>query len=131
MTRYVLDTSAYSHFKRGDPRIGELIDAAEWIGMPSVVLGELWVGFLRGRRARENENALRDFLSSPVVEEISVDGHVARIYAEIFVALREMGRPLPVNDIWIAACAAATGASVLTYDEHFRHIHRVGSVVLP
>ena len=128
--RYVLDTSAYSHFMRGDREVADLIDEAEWIGVPSVVLGELWTGFLLGRRLQDNERELREFLSNPAVEEIVVDARVARIYAEIVVTLREGGTPLPANDVWIAACAAATGVSVLTYDAHFRHIHRTGSIVL-
>jgi tRNA(fMet)-specific endonuclease VapC len=130
LSRYVLDTSAYSHFKRGGAEIVDLIDTAEWIGVPPVVLGELWARFLRGRRARENESELREFLANPAVEEVSIDARVARLYAEIVVSLREAGTPLPVNDIWIAACAAAAGASVLTYDDHFRHIRRIGSIVL-
>ena len=130
MSRYVLDTSAYSRFRRGVPAVVELIDAADWIGMPAVVLGELWIGFRGGRRGTENEEKLRRFLASSVVEEVIVDWHVARAYAEITVSLRQAGTPLPVNDVWIAACAATAGASVLTYDEHFRHIHRIGSIVL-
>jgi predicted nucleic acid-binding protein len=130
LSRYVLDTSGYSHFKRGDAEIVDLLDAADWIGIPSVVLGELWTGFLLGRRMRENERELREFLANPAVEEVSVDAQVARAYAEIVVALREIGTPLPVNDVWVAACAATAGASVLTYDDHFRHIRRVGSIIL-
>jgi len=130
LTRYILDTSAYSHFKRGDPEVVEILDTAEWIGVPSIVLGELWTGFLIGRRPRENERELREFLANPVVEELSVDTPVARIYAEIVVSLREIGMPLPVNDIWIAASAAAAGASVLSYDDHFRHIRRIGTILL-
>jgi tRNA(fMet)-specific endonuclease VapC len=130
LSRYVLDTSAYSHFKRGDPEIVDLIDQAEWIGVPSVVLGELWAGFLSGRRARENERELREFLANPAVDEVTIDARVARAYAEIIVSLRESGTPLPVNDIWIAACAATVGTSVLTYDDHFRRIRRIGSIVL-
>ena len=131
MSRYVLDTSAYSHFKRGHSEVVSLIDGSEWIGVPSVVLGELWSGFLLGRRTRENDEELREFLENPAVEELGVDARVARVYAEIVVALREAGTPLPVNDIWIAACAAAAGASVLTYDDHFRYIRRIGSIILP
>jgi tRNA(fMet)-specific endonuclease VapC len=130
LSRYVLDTSAYSHFKRGDDEVVALIDSADWIGVPSIVLGELWSGFMAGRRAQQNERELHEFLSNPVVEELSVDGRAARAYAEIIVGLREAGTPLPVNDIWIAACAATTGASVLTYDDHFRAIRRIGAIVL-
>ncbi len=43
MSRFCLDTSAYSNFKRGDPAVVQLIDSADWLGMPSIVLGELWM----------------------------------------------------------------------------------------
>lgn len=59
-----------------------------------------------------------------------VDDLVAQIYAEIVVALRQSRRPLPTNDIWIAACAARAGATVLTFDAHFAEIDRVGALVL-
>jgi tRNA(fMet)-specific endonuclease VapC len=67
---------------------------------------------------------------NPTVEVVPVDQSVARIYAEIVVALRVAGRSLPTNDIWIAAAAARSGAPVLTYDAHFRAIGRIGSLVL-
>src|SRR5512134_1132952 len=86
-----MDTSAYSHFKRGDPPVVDLVDAAEWVGLPSIVLGELWVGFLLGGRVDIDVEELRAFLAHPVVHEIVVDGDVGRIYGEIVVALREAG----------------------------------------
>ena len=130
MSRYCLDTSAYSQFKRGDQQIVEIIDGAEWLGLPSVVIGELWVGFLGGRQRRRNAEELLDFLGSPVVEELPVDREVAQIYAEIVRALRAAGTPLPANDIWVAASAARAGAAVVTYDRHFGAIQRTGSLVL-
>lgn len=130
MSRYILDTSAYSHFMRGDSEVVDLIDAAHWIGVPAVVLGELWAGFLLGRRFDENDRQLREFLSSPVVFEIDITAEVSRAYADIVIALREAGTPLPVNDIWVAATAVVSGASVLTYDGHFRQIRRTAAIVL-
>lgn len=130
MSRYCLDTSGYSHFLRGDPRVVELVDTADWIGLPAVVAGELWVGFLSGKRIEQNLAALRGFLSNPSVHEIPIDGDVARVYGEILLALRRAGRPVPTNDLWVAAAAAHTGSTVLTYDRHFRLIERIGSVVL-
>lgn len=130
MSRYCLDTSAYSHFRRGSSYAVELIDAADWLGLPAITLGELRTGFLLGGRARENEADLQEFVDHPVVAELSVDGAVSRHFAEIVVELRRAGTPLPTNDIWIAATAAHHGALVLTYDRHFERIGRVGSVVL-
>jgi tRNA(fMet)-specific endonuclease VapC len=131
VSRYCLDTSAYSHFKRGDPRVVDAVNRAEWIGVPTIVIGELWSGFLQGRNPERNQAELEEFLGNPFVEVVPVDDAVARIYAEIVSNLRRAATPLPSNDIWIAATAARAGGTVLTYDEHFTSITRVGSVVFP
>jgi len=133
LSRYVLDTSAYSHFKRGDPKAAELIDGADWLGMPAITVGELEIGFLLAgpKRLEENRTQLRDFMDNAIVERLGLDHDVSRIYAEIVVDLRKEGTPVPTNDVWIAAVASRAGATVLTYDDHFRLIRRVGSLVLP
>jgi len=130
MTRFCLDTSAYSHFKRGHAVVVEALDSAEWVGVPAVTIGELWAGFLQGTRAAGNGAELEEFLENPVVELLPIDDQVGRIYAEIVVELKRKGTPLPTNDIWIAATAARAGATILTYDPHFNQIARVGSLVL-
>jgi predicted nucleic acid-binding protein len=130
LSRYCLDTSAYSHLRRGDPRAIQLVDAAEWIGLPSITMGELRVGFRQGSREAENESRLQDFLSHPSVEEVTVDSDVSSHYAGIVTDLLAAGTPLPANDIWIAACSARHGALVLTYDRHFEKIVRVGALIL-
>jgi tRNA(fMet)-specific endonuclease VapC len=126
MTRFVLDTSAYSHFKRGDTDAVDALAHASWVGVPVIVLAELHVGFALGRRAAVNETELGEFLAQPIVEVLTVDEEVARAWSEIVVALRRAGTPIPSNDIWIAAVAACAGAPVLTYDEHFERIRRIG-----
>lgn len=131
MRRYCLDTSAYSFFNRGDQAVVEIIDSADWLGLPAVTLGELETGFLLGSRRRKNKDILREFMDNPVVEEISVHHAIAETYAEIVVALRRAGTPIPTNDIWIAASAYETNSTVLTYDSHFELIAQVKSVVLP
>ncbi len=130
MSRLVLDTSAYSQFQRGHSEVVARIDTAQWVGFPSITVGELETGFRLGRRYDLNREVLDSFLGNSVVELIVIDGRVAQIYAEIVVALRKSGRPLPTNDIWIAACAASVGATVLTFDVHFKQIDRVGALVL-
>lgn len=130
MTRLCLDTSAYSRFRRGDAAVTDLLDRAVWIGVPSIVIGELRAGFLMGARFERNEAELVEFLAHPVVEEIPVDAEVARYYAEIIRDLRQAGTPIPTNDIWIAASAAQAGAPILTFDAHFAQIRRVASVLL-
>lgn len=130
MSRYCLDTSAYSNFQRGHTGIVELIDQAEWIGVPSIVLGELWMGFLGGRTLAKNQQLLTKFLANPLVEEITVGGETPRLYGEIATDLRQRGTPIPTNDLWIAACAVRTSSTILTFDSHFDLVSRVGKLVL-
>lgn len=130
MSRYCLDTSAYSRFQRGDPRVVEILDGAEWIGVPAITLGELRTGFLLGTHRDRNETGLREFLANPAVETLVVDGEVSVHYAGIVADLRRAGTPIPTNDIWIAATAARFGALVLTFDGHFAKVTRAGSLVL-
>ena len=130
MSRYCLDTSAYSNFQRGDQRVVGILDRAEWVGVPAITLGELRTGFLLGGHRVRNESELSDFLANPVVEILVVDEEVSRHYSEIVADLRQLGTPLPTNDIWIAATAARAGALVLTFDNHYEKIARVGSIDL-
>ena len=115
---------------RGDPGVVELVDAAEWIGMPSIALGELHAGFRAGAHRRRNEEALERFLGHPVVEELPVDHDVARVFADIVLELRRKGTPIPTNDVWIAATAGEAGATLLAYDVHFTAVDRIGVLLL-
>jgi tRNA(fMet)-specific endonuclease VapC len=130
LSAYSLDTSAYSNFRRGNKEVVALLDRADTVGVSTVVLGELRTGFLLGNRRERNESELDAFLASPVVRVLPVDAEASRHYAEIVAELRKAGTPVPTNDIWIAATAARHGATVLTCDEHFQYIGRVGSVVV-
>ena len=130
MSSFCLDTSAYSNFRRGNEEVATLLDQAELVGVPTVALGELRTGFLLGGKRQRNETELDAFLDSPVVEVLPVDAETSRHYAGIVAELRKAGTPVPTNDIWIAATAARNGTTVLTCDDHFERIGRVGSIII-
>ncbi len=119
---YTMDTNAYSAFKAGDGAVKRLLEEAEQIIVPVVVIGELMAGFMQGNRLSANTAELDEFLRQAgiVVHEISTaDAHR---YASLVKALRVAGTPVPVNDVWIAAVALAEGARVLTRDAHFQKL---------
>ena len=130
MTTICLDTSAYSHFKAGEPRSIEVISRATSVLMPVIVLGELRAGFGLGKRRRRNEEELEEFLARSPVGVLSADEETSLHYAEIFLELRSRGAPIPTNDLWIGALALQHGATVVTFDHHFDRIRQVGVILL-
>jgi len=130
MTRICIDTSAYSHFKRGDAAAVSTITRARQIYMPIVVIGELRSGFRQGAHTQKNEQELSQFLNSPIVDVLLVDDETASVYADLVNLLRRAGTPIPTNDIWIASLADRVGATVITYDKHFSLIQRIGVQLL-
>lgn len=118
----VLDTSGYSGLMQGDPEILELLSLAGEVLVPVVVLGELHSGFRRGTRAAENESQLQSFLAKRSVRVVDVTAETAERYAEIDAYLRLKGRPIPRNDVWIAALVMEHGGVLITRDAHFREL---------
>ena len=108
----------------------DVLSRSEWIGLPSIVIGELEVGFRLGSQRLRNIEILDDFLSDRRVEVLSTNREIAEIYAEIFVDQSRLGNPRPTNDIWIAATSAGYGSTLVTYDNHFRNISRIATVIL-
>ena len=125
MTTGLLDTSAYSAFMRGHEDLKLALQRADRIVLTPIVLGELSAGFRAGTRRKKNEAELRQFLSSPRVDIVSVDAETAERYAVILHALRKAGTPIPTNDIWIAASAMQHGLRLLTTDLHYNRIPQV------
>ena len=123
--RLLVDTSAYSAFMRGHGDTKVALQEADEIFVNSIVLGELRVGFMKGRRRRRNEDELNRFLGSPRVKLLDVTEETAERYAIILNSLWQAGTPIPTNDIWIAASAMEYGLELLTTDEHYQKVPQV------
>ena len=119
--RVCLDASAYSAFKRGDPDIVDIVETADEVAVPSIVLGELFAGFRMGSRTRSNVAELEEFLCRPGVSVAAVT-KAASDYGMLVSRLRQQGTPLPTNEIRIAAVALERGAQLVTMDAHFDNI---------
>ncbi|MBQ36276.1 MAG: VapC toxin family PIN domain ribonuclease [Gemmatimonadaceae bacterium] len=117
-----VDTSAYSHLKRGRDTLRLRLEEADSVYVPATVLGELFAGFEQGARRDENALELREFLLQPAVTVVSADENVAERYGKVVQQLRAQGTPIPTNDIWVSAAALETGSRLLSYDSHFEHV---------
>jgi tRNA(fMet)-specific endonuclease VapC len=129
--KLVLDTNIYSDFAEGLPDVVDILaTSGEHLFMPSIVLGELSYGFMKGRGRDLNEEKLRQIISRLKMEIVTVDEHVARKYAIIYTSLVKKGRKIPINDVWIAACCMETGGTLLTRDKHFAFIDQIETIIL-
>jgi tRNA(fMet)-specific endonuclease VapC len=130
--KLVLDTNVYVDFAAGVSATVDFIAThGESFFLPSIVLGELHYGFIKGQREQVNERKLQQFISRLKVEIILVDPDVARKYASIYLSLRTKAKKIPINDVWIAACCMQAGGTLLTRDNHFQHVDQIETVVLP
>lgn len=128
--RLMLDTNAYSALMRGQSEVAERVRRAERILISSIVAGELLFGFRNGSRLNENLKRFDAFLANSFVSLAPVTLVTADRFSRIAVALRRKGRPLPTNDVWIAAHTLETGADLLSYDRHFEAIDGLPWVAL-
>lgn len=120
--RLALDTNRYVDLCRGVSATVELIETADAVVLPFVVLGELRAGFAHGRRQRENERVLRRFLLKDDVSVLFADDQTTHHYASVFRQLREQGTPIPTNDMWLAALVLQHNLALHARDRHFDHL---------
>lgn len=120
--RVLLDTNGYSALLRGTESVVERVTRAEKVLLSTIVAGELMFGFRQGTRFRKNLAELEAFLDNPHVTVVPVTLATADRFGRVAAALRAKGRPIPTNDIWIAAQAMETGADLLSFDAHFGEV---------
>jgi tRNA(fMet)-specific endonuclease VapC len=97
--------------------VASLIGSCETLFLPVVVLGELLYGAGASRRVEENRRTVGEFAEKCVTLEVTQE--VAERYSELKLQLRSAGRPIPDNDLWIAAICIAAAVPLITRDAHF------------
>jgi tRNA(fMet)-specific endonuclease VapC len=118
--RYLLDTNVVIALLAGQGAVRENLANASEVFVPSIVIGELCFGARKSARGAENLARIEEFAAANVV--LACDTQTARRNGEVKNALRLQGRPLPENDIWIAAVALQHNLILITGDRHFAGI---------
>lgn len=117
--RLALDSNRYTDFAKGEPAVVEILETADAVFLPLVVLAELRAGFAVGRRGAQNEGVLRRFLARPGVDVLLPDDATTHHYAALYRQLRAQGTPIPTNDLWIAALVLQHDLALFARDRHF------------
>ena len=123
MNGCLLDTNVITKILNNDLAAIQLIQKAEKLCTSVIVAGELYFAAANSSKRETNFEVFRKVLSS--MQIIPIDDAVCMSYAEIKTGLKKKGKPIPDNDIWIAACALAHGLSIASFDNHFLEIPEI------
>lgn len=125
--RVLLDTSVLIGLLRGDPAIAAKLGEVEAVYTNVVALGELLYGARRSGRSEANRAVVERLAGDLTV--LACDRGTASAYARLKDDLRVRGRPIPDNDLWVAASAEQHGLTLVARDEHFRELDRLDQVL--
>jgi len=116
----LIDTVAAIARLNGDTDLLMVIDPGATMSIPIIVLGELYFGAESSTQIDTNVKKIDQLVSQ--LDILLCDEQTAQQYARIARQLRVKGRPIPQNDMWIAALAIQHGLTLLTCDAHFSEI---------
>ncbi|MGI8745571.1 MAG: type II toxin-antitoxin system VapC family toxin [Bryobacteraceae bacterium] len=119
----ILDTNGLSAMAGGDPNLERLLQSAAEIALPVIVLGEYRYGIKQSHHRARYERWLSEVITNCRV--LTVDAGTAEHYAEVRDELKRKGRPIPGNDLWIAALTRQHALPLLSRDRHFDFVPRL------
>jgi tRNA(fMet)-specific endonuclease VapC len=121
-SEYLLDTVIVVRYFAGDADITKrLTGITHYIATNTVA--ELYYGAYKSQLVAQNLQNIHKFLQS--VKILPCIERTADQYGQIKAALKAKGRPIPENDMWIAAAALEHGLILATRDAHFQEIDRL------
>jgi tRNA(fMet)-specific endonuclease VapC len=117
---FLLDTNIIIALFASDTAVKTRLAEADEVFVSSIAIGELCFGAWRSTHVQDNLDRVADFASNNVV--LACDTETARRYGKIKELLRARGRPIPENDIWMAAIALQHDLILATRDAHFEAV---------
>ena len=118
--KFLLDANIIAAWLKGETSVADKIDKAKEIHIPIIAVGELYYGALYSTQVAKNIKEIKSITANYGVLQIDEETTIA--YGNIKAALRKKGKPIPENDIWIAAIAKRFKLVVVTRDKHFKEI---------
>ena len=129
--KIAIDSNRYTDLCRGVAEGIEVIETASEIYVPLVVLGEQRAGFAHGAAREKNERLLTKFLNNPGVFVLSPDEQTTFFYADLYAYLRKKGKPIPTNDLWIAALVVQHNLVLFDRDSDFDALPQLARLPRP
>jgi tRNA(fMet)-specific endonuclease VapC len=113
----ILDTNAVSDFAESAPAIMEILAGVQRLALPVVAIGEYRFGIAQSRHEADYNHWLDQLIIQSSV--LNIIDETTRHYAAIRLVLKQIGKPIPMNDVWIAALCRQHDLPLLSRDRHF------------
>ncbi len=120
MNGRLLDTNAVIALQKADPDILKYLEADTEILLPAIVVGELYFGAYNSGMVDANVRVIDEFVLDNLI--LDCDAITGKLFGQIRSQLKRKGRPIPENDIWIAAVAQQHDLTLVSRDEHFSEV---------
>jgi tRNA(fMet)-specific endonuclease VapC len=117
---FLLDTNIIIALFSNENKVLQNLTTFPTIYLSSIVLGELYFGARKSQRVNQNMAKIDELIKE--VKILVPDMVTAQHYGIIKSKLSMKGKPLPENDIWIAAIAKHYDLTLVSRDQHFEHI---------
>jgi len=121
--RFLLDANIVIGIFTEDRAIQQRLAQRPEVLLSTIVLGELYFGAQKSTRLGENLRRIDDLLTEAV--PLPCDVGTAYEYGVVRNELRLKGRPIPENDIWLAAHAKQHGLTLVSRDRHFAEVENL------
>ena len=118
--KYLLDTNIVIAIFNGEEKLVKKIEKLNGIFVPNIVIGELYYGAMRSGKKSFNLKKIETFIWNTSI--LSTNVETAKHYGIIKNDLKKKGKPIPENDVWIAALSKQYNLKILTKDKHFKEI---------
>jgi tRNA(fMet)-specific endonuclease VapC len=116
----LLDTNIIIALFNGEKGIAQKLDKYDEVLVPAIVAGELYFGAKSSNAKAKNAQKINIFLNNCTL--LNIDRNTAEFYGDIKSILKKKGKPIPENDIWIAALAIQYNLPIITRDAHFKEV---------
>lgn len=128
MSRGLLDTGIFIALETGRLLNSNLLP--DELAVSVVTIAELQVGILTAKDATIKSKRLKTYRSALRFNPVDIDQQIAEDWATLRVILRESGRSVSVNDLWIAATALALGVPLVTQDRALLGLPNIETILV-
>ncbi|SRR6266496_566378 len=124
--KYLLDTNIVIAILAGETDVLERLIESDEVFVPIIVIGELYYGARKSTHVEKNISRIDELAANSAL--LGCDLNTSHHYGRIKNELRAKGRPIPENDIWIAAVAQQYGLTLASRDAHFDEVQALSHV---